>query len=65
MLPVSAVVTPPCMLMESDGQLSRQALGYDHDATRARRCECKCPCAKHVEDQRRPDCAEPASASGV
>ncbi|MGD8453089.1 MAG: hypothetical protein PVJ57_14820 [Phycisphaerae bacterium] len=36
MLPVSAVVTPPWTLMESDGKLSRQILGYDHDATRAR-----------------------------
>lgn len=36
MLPVSAVVTPPWTLMESDGKLSRQLLGYDHDATRAR-----------------------------
>jgi hypothetical protein len=35
MLPVSAVVTPPWILMESDGRLSRQALGYDHDAARA------------------------------
>lgn len=35
MLPVSMVVTPPWTLMESDGVLSRQALGYDHDATRA------------------------------
>ena len=34
-LPVSAVVTPPYRLMESDGRVSRQALGYDHDATRA------------------------------
>ncbi len=32
-LPVSAVVTPPWTLMESDGKVSRQALGYDHDAT--------------------------------
>ncbi len=35
MLPVSAVVTPPWTVMASDGVLSRQALGYDHDATRA------------------------------
>ncbi|MBU0618321.1 MAG: hypothetical protein KKI02_11430 [Planctomycetes bacterium] len=35
MLPLSAAVTPPCVLMESDGRLSRQTLGYDHDATRA------------------------------
>jgi len=32
--PVSAVVTPPWTLMESDGRLSRQSLGYDHDAKR-------------------------------
>lgn len=31
-LPVSLVVTPPWMKMESDGRLSRQILGYDHDA---------------------------------
>jgi hypothetical protein len=35
MFPVSAVVTPPWTLMESDGAISRQALGYDHDATGA------------------------------
>ena len=35
MLPVSAVVTPPWTLMESDGNLSQQALGPDHDAARA------------------------------
>ncbi len=34
-LPVSLVVTPPWTVMESDGHLSRQALGYDHDAERA------------------------------
>jgi len=33
--PVSAIVTPPWTLMESDGVLSRQALGYDHDAAPA------------------------------
>ncbi|MBN1344347.1 MAG: hypothetical protein JXQ73_16790 [Phycisphaerae bacterium] len=32
--PVSAVVTPPGTPMVSDGRLSRQALGMDHDATR-------------------------------
>ncbi len=32
--PVSAVVTPPFTVMGSDGVLSRQALGYDHDAAR-------------------------------
>jgi len=33
-LPVSAVVTPPWTVMGSDGRLSRQAFGYDHDAER-------------------------------
>ena len=31
--PVSVVVTPVWTVMGSDGVLSRQALGYDHDAT--------------------------------
>ena len=31
--PVSVAVTPPFTVMGSDGVLSRQALGYDHDAT--------------------------------
>ncbi len=31
-LPISAVVTPPWTAMESDGKLSQQLLGYDHDA---------------------------------
>lgn len=31
-VPVSAVVTPPWTIMESDGELSKQCLGYDHDA---------------------------------
>ncbi len=33
-LPVSMVVTPPWTPMCSDGVLSKQALGYDHDAVR-------------------------------
>ncbi len=37
MMPVSAVVTPPWTLMESDGILSEQLLGYDHDAIPAGR----------------------------
>jgi hypothetical protein len=31
-LPVSMIVTPPWTPMESDGEISKQALGYDHDA---------------------------------
>jgi len=34
MLPASAIVTPAFIVMESDGELSKQALGYDHDACR-------------------------------
>jgi len=32
--PVSAVVTPPWTVMESDGRISRHSLGFDYDATR-------------------------------
>ncbi len=34
MLPVSAIVTTPWTIMESDGRISRQLLWYDHDAER-------------------------------
>ncbi len=33
-LPVSAIVTPPWVVLESDGKVSKQILGYDHDAAR-------------------------------
>jgi hypothetical protein len=33
-LPVSMVVLPPWTVMCSEGRLSRQALGFDHDAER-------------------------------
>ncbi|HVP13378.1 MAG TPA: hypothetical protein VMV94_19545, partial [Phycisphaerae bacterium] len=33
--PISAIVTPPGTLMESDGHISKGLLGYDHDAKRA------------------------------
>jgi hypothetical protein len=32
--PISAAVTPPGTLMESDGYISKGLLGYDHDAKR-------------------------------
>lgn len=35
LLPASLIVQHPFTEMESDGRLSRQALGYDHDATNA------------------------------
>lgn len=65
MLPVSAAVTPPWVLMESDGRISRQALGYDHDATRARRCDSDAPGTKEVTDESAADSAEPTNASGA
>jgi hypothetical protein len=34
LFPVSVIVTPPWVLMASDGRLSQQALGMDHDAER-------------------------------
>lgn len=34
LFPVSSIVTPPWVVMASDGRLSRQALGFDHDAER-------------------------------
>ncbi len=36
LLPVSAAVTPPWALMESDGRISKQMFWYDHDAERLR-----------------------------
>ena len=56
-LPVSAVVTPPWTLMESDGELSQQALGYDHDATRAGQRAAQAP-----PSEPQPDDADEASA---
>ena len=53
MFPVSPIVTPPWTLMESDGDLSRQRLGYDHDAT---------PVAP--ESQAAESAAEPADGEG-
>lgn len=53
--PVSAVVQPPWMPMVSDGVLSRQALGYDHDAI---------PAAEAADEAPRPlsDAAEEPTA---
>ncbi len=36
-LPISMIVTPPWTVIESDGRLSEQCLGYDHDAVPAGR----------------------------
>lgn len=33
--PASVIVTPPGTLMESDGRISKNILGYDHDARRS------------------------------
>lgn len=39
LLPVSAIVTPPWTVMESDGNVSQQLVWRDHDATREVSCE--------------------------
>jgi hypothetical protein len=43
MVPFSAVVTPPWFALESDGRLSRQLLGYDHDAAVVEGCKTPAP----------------------
>ena len=45
--PVSMVVTPPWTKMESDGEISKQILWYDHDAARA---TCSQPKAEPAEE---------------
>lgn len=47
MLPVSVIVTPPGTVMVSDGEISRQMVFCDHDATREKWMCCTCPCGKH------------------
>ncbi len=47
--PLSAAVTPPWTPMASDGRLSRQCLGYDHDARRMC-CKCADSVAPHAAD---------------
>lgn len=59
MLPVSAVVTPPWTVMESDGQISKQLLWYDHDATPLRSHGTPPP---EPLEQTQPAPAEPAAA---
>lgn len=48
--PISAIVTPPGTIMTSDGYLSKQALGYDHDARRGPIEKVETP--PHLEDPR-------------
>lgn len=62
MLPVSATVTPPWTLMESDGVLSRQALGYDHDATRASGGDSELSAADNAASETEPGEAEAPGA---
>src|SRR5262245_18802126 len=57
-MPVSLVVQPPWKLMESDGVISKQCLGYDHDATAAEEAD---PAPKHDAGES----AAPASAPGA
>ena len=62
MLPLSATVTPPCVLMESDGRLSRQALGYDHDAARDGSGDSEASAAEDAGAEAEPSEAEAAGA---
>lgn len=54
LLPVSAILTPPCTLMESDGRLSRQLLGYDHDAAAVGGWLWRPPSSEHGPDAELP-----------
>lgn len=46
--PVSAVVTPPGTLMESDGRISKGLLCYDHDAKRSDSADREPPDGHHL-----------------
>jgi hypothetical protein len=48
--------------MESDGELSRQALGYDHDATRAGRSASEASTAEDAGPEPEPSETEAADA---
>jgi hypothetical protein len=66
LLPASMVVTPPWTPMESDGEISRQLLGYDHDAIRVNRADREVTHAVEKERDRpvppKPDENEPQVA---
>jgi len=49
--PVSAVVTPPGTVEASDGYISRQALGYDHDAIKEKSSPVSYPTVTPLETQ--------------
>lgn len=54
--PVSMIVTPPWTAMESDGEISKQLLGYDHDAERV-------PCEHAKTEPVTPAESKPADAA--
>jgi hypothetical protein len=69
--PVSAVVTPPGTVMESDGCIDKGLLGYDHDAKRTTNPNREPPFANDVNKhsipyeatpQEQPPAAEPAQS---
>jgi hypothetical protein len=64
LLPVSAVVTTPWTIMESDGKLSRQLLGYDHDAERTPHHVFEVGPPEPVGTSQRAAAAESAAAGG-
>ncbi len=60
LLPVSAIVTPPWTLMESDGELSQQLAWYDHDARRLGRVRQSSPASTDE-----PCVSEPVTPAGT
>lgn len=60
LFPASVVVTPPWTIMESDGRLSKQLLGYDHDATPAHDFVPQAPPAASGEAKPEADKSAPA-----
>ena len=60
--PISACVTPPGMLMESDGRLSKGLLGYDHDAKRSDPATREAPDVSSIDRKPFREDLEPASS---
>jgi hypothetical protein len=62
--PISAIVTPPGTLMESDGHIDKGLLGYDHDSKRADSATREPPQVSNVthSTQHIPESPQPAAA---
>jgi len=57
--PISAAVTPPGTLMESDGHVDKGLVWYDHDAKRADSAVREPPDVNVINKARRPEVVEP------